>query len=217
MIARLYSQSEALELLKQNGVEITSRTLQNYINDGIMPMPFRKNLGRAGGVVTSYTLECIAQAYASWRLMNGDAKVTASKVREIREIAVHILENHILEKGYASRKELLSDDYLKAKLDKRPLEVFLIIEWLKSRAKLFYRDPDLVLRERFEAWESKNKCESQGNTELAQSYSEQFNELSKEINEIKFFTEKDSTSYHISGLYGFVVKFSWGNDIKEVD
>ena len=198
----IYSQEEALELLKNYSAEMTSRTLQNYINDELMPMPIRKNLGRAGGVVTSYTKEDISQAYASWKLLNGvAAKVTSLKVREIRQIALYILE-----KGFSSGKEMLDDSVLKEKLDKKPLEVYLVVEWLKARAKVFYRYLTVVIQENYKAWENRNKAVIDGNKNLEESYNALMLDLNKEKGIIEFFSEDDTTSYHISGLYGFVVK-----------
>jgi hypothetical protein len=129
----LYTQKETLELLKQNGINITLRTIQKYIKEKIVPIPVMSNSGINGRIIPEYTLECISQIYANWNMLNNEFRITKLKLNQIRKIALYILDNE-----YTTCKNMFDDNYLKKELNSNDINVFLLTEWLKFREKLFY-------------------------------------------------------------------------------
>ena len=58
----LVNPAGVIEKLKEHGVDITVRTLQRWVNDGLVPEPKRGNYGRGRGSWADYPAETIIDA-----------------------------------------------------------------------------------------------------------------------------------------------------------
>lgn len=97
---------EVLEKLKDLGVEISERTLQDWIKKGLGPKPVRKSTGT--GTYTDHHPEAYAEFYATARCIKGKAKKQAAMYRW----AVHYLWHRGEFLDYRVLPSFIDDDVL---------------------------------------------------------------------------------------------------------
>ena len=86
---------ELQELLKNySGIKVTTKTIYNYARHGLIPEPSRKNLGRAGGIVTEYPEEAAIEAIVAWKLINAH-QIPLKRVKEARKNALDFIVTKI--------------------------------------------------------------------------------------------------------------------------
>ncbi len=85
--------TDFVDKLKEKGIEITTRTLQNYVQKGLIPTPERRGEGRGRGKSSEYPESALYEFMASYQLMNGpEHKISPLLVNEFRKKALE-LEN----------------------------------------------------------------------------------------------------------------------------
>ncbi len=77
-----------LKELERLGIKTTERTLQRYVKDELIPMPYRKSVGRGKGKVVDYQDETSLEFAASYILKNGPFKCSSETTRRARSIAI---------------------------------------------------------------------------------------------------------------------------------
>lgn len=105
--------SEVLDSLKDMGLNIKLRTLQQYVQEGLAPMPDRINTGRREGILTDYKPETPSEIYASYKLKH-DHKNTSTIVRRVRQTALGFDNDKIVPRQFLEIKETLKDAINKA-------------------------------------------------------------------------------------------------------
>ena len=64
---------EVLARLRDKNIELSLMTLTRYGNSGVIPGPKMTNLGRGGGRAKDWPEETPGQAYAAYKMLNGQA------------------------------------------------------------------------------------------------------------------------------------------------
>lgn len=106
----IYSTEEMFEILKDNNVNISKRTIQYYINNGIVQRP--KRIGK----FNFYSREIIDEIYAAYKMLNSkDYKINRTTLKKTIE-----LSNLIINPEYKNMNDTdiliwLSIEYLKLK------------------------------------------------------------------------------------------------------
>ncbi len=62
---------EVCDALVKIGANVSRRTLLNYEEDGLIPLPVRGGFGRSKGRFTDYPNRTIEEAYAAWSFIHG--------------------------------------------------------------------------------------------------------------------------------------------------
>jgi len=114
--------------LEQIGIRVTERTIQNWVKDGLLPEPERRNLGRGKGQASLHAPGALDEAFVAWELMHGGFNVSPATVSEARRIALYIESA-----GYASRKDVFEDEKLREMTRGKATEALLSGEWLRIK------------------------------------------------------------------------------------
>lgn len=169
-------QVQVLKKLLDLDATITTATLNNYEKWGLIPKPERQNLGRGGGIITTYAPEAAAEAYASWFLMRGaafkDLKASPETVAEARKIALHI-ENS----GYSSKNDVVNDKELGAMVIGKGIQAFLAHEWLRVRNRILYGNSEALFEEIKQTQEMRDRAANEGMEKEADELNEKLAEL----------------------------------------
>ena len=123
-----YSATQVVERLRAQSLDISLRTLQNYVNAGLAPRPDHQNRGRAGGRVALFPAEAVGEVAASWELINGRFQIKLEFVAKARKIALH-LESA----APTSRQQLEADGQLYDLILGDSYCAFLAFEWLEKK------------------------------------------------------------------------------------
>ena len=142
-ILRIMRPDIILKKLKELGVEISERTLQRYVKEGLVPMPERKSGGRGKGKITDYPESTVAEAYASYCLMHGDIKLPPKMVAVARNYALYFEDN-----PYTFRQE--SGDHVSWAM---PL---FLSDWLLDKGKAESGNTDRDVEITFIRFDDKN-------------------------------------------------------------
>lgn len=127
---------EVKDELSALGINITERTLKNYVSWGLIPQPIKE--GGGAGKQSEYPGHTLPEAYAAWKLLHHeDIKTSPDKVKECRETALHIIESEIL-----NNETLISNQYLSDKLYGKIIEIILVHDWLKFWSEIIFKDLD---------------------------------------------------------------------------
>lgn len=181
-------QIQVLKKLLDLDAMITTATLNNYEKWGLISKPERQNLGRGGGIITTYAPEAAAEAYASWFLMRGavfkDLKASPETVAEARKIALHI-ENS----GYSSKNDVVNDKELGAMVIGKGIQAFLALEWLKVRNRILYGNSEALFEEIKQTQEMRDRAAKEGMEKEADELNEKLAELWDERKR-RFFIER---------------------------
>lgn len=183
---------EVQKELSAYGINITERTLKNYVSWGLIPQPIKE--GGGAGKQSVYPGHTLPEAYAAWKLLHHEAlKTSPQKVRECREIALYIIESEIL-----NFKTMISNKILKEKLSERVNEIVLVHDWLKFWSEIIFKDLDELYNKVYSDYEQALKTDAEYSEELRQD----LRDICEEITARDFYK-------NCSALYRFVLKEDW--------
>lgn len=174
-------QTQVLRGLLDLEAAVGPRTLKNYVAWGLVPEP-KVNYGR--GNLTEYAPETVAEAFASWKLMHEDVKLSPEKVSEVRGIALH-LENG----NYFSISDLKADNQLKTLTKGKELETFLALRWLKDRNRVLYDENESLFEEIKKVQQERDMAAREGREQEAGAANDRLIELADERNRRKFLNK----------------------------
>lgn len=121
------TQNEVIKKLIDNEIDISIRTIQRYVEKGIIDKPKITRKGRAGGTKAEYTVTSPAEIAATWTMMNkARIRYELNELKDIRDIA-HYLEENINE--YKKYTDMVTDEYLNAMI-KDPVIGIAAGQWL---------------------------------------------------------------------------------------
>ncbi|MFX4260695.1 hypothetical protein ACOBQJ_00695 [Pelotomaculum propionicicum] len=150
------------EELSAFGINITERTLKNYVAWGLIPQPIKE--GGGAGKQSEYPGHTLPEAYAAWKLLHHEAlKTSPQKVKECRENALYIVESEILDS-----KTLVSNKTLKEKLSERIIEIVLVHDWLKFWSEIIFKGLDELYNKVYSDYEQALKINADYSEELKQ-------------------------------------------------
>ncbi len=175
------------------GINITERTLKNYVSWELIPQPIKE--GGGAGKQSEYPGHTLPEAYAAWRLLHHeDIKTSPEKVKECRETALYIIESEIL-----NSETLISNQYLCDKLSGKTIEIMLVHDWLKFWSEIIFKDLDELYNKVYSDYDQALKTGAAYTGELKQD----LDDICEEKAARDFYQD-------CSDLYRFAIKGSMG-------
>jgi hypothetical protein len=168
----IMTQNEVLKELLDHDINISVRTLQRYVEWGLIPKPNITRKGRAGGTKADYPPHTPAEIYAALLLINdSDGRFKVETVRNVREIALYLEK---LSYSYKSPYDILNNEKIKSMVVNELLGV-LIWMWLDYKYRFLYgKRGDQFYKEYIDTYDEWKKS-------LEKDDSNKANQLKKEI------------------------------------
>ncbi len=118
---------ELLSIIKDWGIDVTPRTIQNYAQAGLITV---KEKGGGAGIQTEYEDYAVIEFLIAYNLMNNNRfnmKITPEEVAKAKEIFSYIFE-HVAE--LKNRNLVEKDSFLSERLNIKPKDCLVAQEYL---------------------------------------------------------------------------------------